>query len=293
MESSPPDNRRASSYIALSSVPEKASHNFLDTHNIAENGDCILKEVFSKIDESPIEENYYEHVVPAYPCEEDKVCLPTNGEIDHDVGYSSHSTCSSCYVDSVQMEQGSHVSYIPNQLNIDWSDTECEEGYLHGENEVEDLLYHFERLDTEVQKIQNTFHSMLTEQQIHVRQIVHTVLDSSQHLPSENVQSHDTQNDIKDFKRMNLPDDSVESLQNKIPQTLISIPLLHRSTSFCQKGTTENLRAHDGQGTPHSNFEDQGTFVHTFDTSKDKMLLKMMTLVCGINTVLQRKEYRT
>lgn len=290
MESSVPDNRGASSYIELSSVPDKESQNFLGTCNITENGDCILKEVFPKFEGSPIEESYCEHVVPAYPCEDDKVCLPSDGDKDHDVGYSSHSTCSSCNVDSVQMEQGSHASYIPNHLNIDWSDTECEEGHLHGENEVEDLLYHFdkffkERLDTEMQQVQNTFRSMLTEQQIHVRQIVHAVVDSYQQLPSENLQSHDTPNDIK---RMKFPDASSDSIENKIPQT----PMLPTSASFCQHSTTEYLRAHDGQNTPHSKFEDQDS-IHTFGTSKDKMLLKIMTLVCGINTVLQRKEYRT
>ncbi|KAL5010573.1 hypothetical protein ScPMuIL_012878 [Solemya velum] len=115
-----------------------------------------------------------------------QVQVPQAGVVtdtDGDVGYLSNSTCSSSHgYDCPVMDQSNsqaNTAVDPHVVPIDWSDVGCG----HGDSEVDDLLYHFdlffrERFFSELQQFQDSIHSMLSEQQIHVRQIIHTALNS-------------------------------------------------------------------------------------------------------------------
>ncbi|XP_046583272.1 uncharacterized protein LOC124290569 [Haliotis rubra] len=108
-----------------------------------------------------------------------------DAELDNDTGYSSHD--SSCL-----QEDGSDKSWrqnpqgvskdvscedSPSEPIIDWSYNEDDS--MQGLDEVEDLLYHFEKffrekLEHHVKDFTTSMQIMFSEQQIHVRQIVNS-----------------------------------------------------------------------------------------------------------------------
>ena len=79
--------------------------------------------------------------------------LPSQFDSAMDLGYSSNSGDSSyqgqdkdSQRDSLTVDQGSQLDLMmsPDQ-GLAWSDDNCGGDYLHGESELEDLLYHFRK----------------------------------------------------------------------------------------------------------------------------------------------------
>ena len=78
-------------------------------------------------------------------------CIPSQLESTLDLGYSSNSGCSSyqgqdrdSQRDNLTGDPGSQLD-VPMSPSAAWSDDNCSENYLHGENELEDLLFHFRK----------------------------------------------------------------------------------------------------------------------------------------------------
>lgn len=111
-------------------------------------------------------------------------CLPSQLDSVLDLGYSSTSGGSSyqgqdkdSQRDNLTADQGSQLD-IPMSPGAAWSDENCGENYLHGENELEDLLFYFhrffeDRFESELNQFRESIHGIIHEQQSHVRQIIH------------------------------------------------------------------------------------------------------------------------
>ncbi|XP_060067674.1 uncharacterized protein LOC132547886 [Ylistrum balloti] len=102
-------------------------------------------------------------------------------ESERDTGFSSHSTSSSCQLETSPTEQEADSSW--NYFPIDWSDAEADI-CLHGNNKIDDLIYHFDKffrgqIENKLSEMGSFIHSLMTEQQTHVRYIVNTAVSTS------------------------------------------------------------------------------------------------------------------
>ncbi|XP_021344723.1 uncharacterized protein LOC110444686 isoform X1 [Mizuhopecten yessoensis] len=107
----------------------------------------------------------------------------TESESERDVGFSGHSTSSSCQLETSPTDQ-EQVGSAWNNFPIDWSDAEADI-CLHGNNKIDDLIYHFDKffrgqIDNKLSEMGDFIHSLMTEQQTHVRYIVNTAVTNSQ-----------------------------------------------------------------------------------------------------------------
>ncbi|XP_053397978.1 uncharacterized protein LOC123553098 [Mercenaria mercenaria] len=130
----------------------------------------------------------------------------TQPDPSFDQGYSSHSTGSSNQGQDSQregsvMEEGSQLDLCIEEKGWSAGSKSGDDNYLHGENELEDLLYHFQnffqnRFESEFHRYQEAVYGIIQEQQNHVRQIVHTAIreqSSSQKSYTEELLSEDTE----------------------------------------------------------------------------------------------------
>ncbi|KAL3881645.1 hypothetical protein ACJMK2_028058 [Sinanodonta woodiana] len=105
-------------------------------------------------------------------------------ENEQDVGYSSHSTCSSCQgPEGAATDQGSPL--LPQETKWDLENCQKDVYPQNGSSEVDDLIYHFERFfherfEDELQNFRDSIHAMISDQQAHVRQIVHSAVCEAQ-----------------------------------------------------------------------------------------------------------------
>ncbi|KAK3585546.1 hypothetical protein CHS0354_022957 [Potamilus streckersoni] len=105
-------------------------------------------------------------------------------ENEQDVGYSSHSTCSSCQgPEGAATDHGSPL--VPQQTQWDLENYQKDMHPQNGSSEVDDLIYHFERFfherfEDELRNFRESVHAMISDQQAHVRQIVHSAVCEAQ-----------------------------------------------------------------------------------------------------------------
>ncbi|CAG2198767.1 unnamed protein product [Mytilus edulis] len=176
---------------------------------------------------------------------------------DTDMGYSSHSACSSC-------QQGSQTD---SGQNINFTDVEYAEDCFDGDDEMEDLLFHFDRF------FRNRYEELLTEQGMHVRQII-----------KKAAKSYDDKCCIADT------DPSSVEVTDKATQTVVvekfSLPPIIIEDSSCQ--ALERLEDHNKIPTKSLPLDQPGTAC----LSKDKQFLKILSLTCAVSNLLHRKEYK-
>lgn len=171
---------------------------------------------------------------------------PIHCEADIDMGYSSHSACSSC-------QHGSQVDSAGTNTKYDDGYTEC----FNADEEMEDLLFHFDRF------FRNRYEEILTEQEMHVRQIVKKVIktcnDKDGFTEAVEITDKATQTEKFSFPSIILKEDCQVSTETK--------------ESISSKKLTDDCIA---------------SFMQ-----KDRLLLKLTSLTCAISNLLQRKEYKT
>lgn len=176
---------------------------------------------------------------------------------DTDMGYSSHSACSSC-------QQGSQTD---SGQNINFTDVEYAEDCFDGDDEMEDLLFHFDRF------FRNRYEELLTEQGMHVRQIIKKAAKSC----GDKCCITDT-------------DPSSIQVTDKATQTDVvekfSLPPIIIDDSSCQ--ALDRLEDHKKIPTKLP-LDQPGTAYLT----KDKQYLKIFSLTCAVSNLLHRNEYKT
>ncbi|XP_052810351.1 uncharacterized protein LOC128238456 isoform X2 [Mya arenaria] len=115
----------------------------------------------------------------------------SQSDLSLDQDYGHHSATSSCQafegsvrcasVEELAMDQG---SLLGMGSQVDQESTDNDSGCLHGENELEDLLYHFRQffrhqIDQEMSMMHERMYMMLENQQTHVRRIVNTAISGT------------------------------------------------------------------------------------------------------------------
>ncbi|XP_060595147.1 uncharacterized protein LOC132749436 [Ruditapes philippinarum] len=197
----------------------------------------------------------------------------------YDTGYSSHSTGSSylgqgSQLESSFMDQGSQLDLEAEDNGSLTGNKPAKDNYLCGENELEDLLYHFQnffqnRFESEFQRYREAVYGIIQEQQSHVRQIVHTAIreqSSSQRSFTEEFLSEETEKEPTPMRPMNqtgtgMPFNSLLDKDFFIPISTCLQP--SNSTSVVKDGTTRNK------------------------------LLDLYSLSCSVSTLLAKKQFKS
>lgn len=179
---------------------------------------------------------------------------PLQLEGEADMGYSSHSACSSC-------QQGSQADSGQNNLN--YPDVDYTEECFNGDEEMEDLLFHFHRF------FKNRYEEILTEQEMHVRQIVKKVIKTCNDKDcfNEAVEVTDKATQTDEIKKFTVPsviiNDSTYKACNRLED---------QDQTSLRNSSTDSIR--------HAIMQ------------KDKLLQRVTSLTCDITSLLQRKEYK-
>ncbi|XP_041351719.1 uncharacterized protein LOC121370504 isoform X2 [Gigantopelta aegis] len=120
-------------------------------------------------------------------------CVVPSGETENDTGYVSHDSRDDSSEHSVYMQSSETVALRTDQqltqsMADDWLEVITEDNVsVQSMDNMDDLLYHFDkffrdRFDSELFRFKSAMYEMLSEQQLHMRQIIHSV----EMMPEEN-----------------------------------------------------------------------------------------------------------
>lgn len=185
-----------------------------------------------------------------------------------DQGYGSHSAGSTYHGVDSQME-GSVMEQESQQGPGSVAGTSAD--YWCGDNELEDLLYHFQnffknRFESELRHYQEAVYGILEEQQNHVRQIVHTAIreHNSQSYTDEllNENTDDGKNVSKEEIQPGSSDSQLCYMDYYIPAGVVASTT--NSTSTKSKGEMKKTR-----------------------------LIELLAMSCSVSTLLAKSQYKS
>ncbi|XP_033740843.1 uncharacterized protein LOC117327778 [Pecten maximus] len=190
----------------------------------------------------------------------------TESESERDLGFSSHSTSSSCQFETSPTEQ-EQVDGSWNNFPIDWSDAEADI-CQHGNNKIDDLIYHFDKffrgqIENKFTEMGDFIHSLMTEQQTHVRYIVNTAVTTSQTLTS--------------FEK----DTTLGSPIRKL--TRLSSSQEVPGSPTVMSPVAENVDLSKGPRTTHKSIQ--------VEDKRERLLLRILSTSCAVGCVLLRPEF--
>ncbi|XP_061176284.1 uncharacterized protein LOC133185207 isoform X2 [Saccostrea echinata] len=210
-------------------------------------------------------------------------------EWDPDLGYCSHSTCSSSH----NVEQGTE-SY-----QSDCSDVEYD-GVVQGAEKMEDVVQQFGKYfqgqyHQVIHHIKSSMQSILSEQQDHLRHIINFASKSYQSSSGDPLTDTSSLPCLMaDEHGRELPPPSSTACNLEEMDALPPLDDIEFSDFYWTPDSSyphNNFTAHsfpDSQE-QHNTMSDN----QTVEDTKENFLLQILSLTCGVNNLLQKTEFKT
>ncbi|XP_048769767.2 uncharacterized protein LOC125675950 [Ostrea edulis] len=216
-------------------------------------------------------------------------------EWDPDMGYCSHSTSSSCHY----TEQGTELDYCQSNQS-DCSDVEYN-GFVQGTDKMEDVVQHFGnyfqgQFHQVLHHLKTSVHSILNEQQDHLRHIIDFVGESNQN-SSENL--HDEKNSLPFNEESNSQVLPLCTSTAFNLEEMDALPPIDDNEFSDFYWTPETRQPDQSQSSYISEFQSSleqpcmSSVNQTLEEPKERLLLHVFSLTCDVNNLLHKPEFKT